>query len=192
MVKRVLVQKKDKVMNLVKKSYMTVSKRHLEVSDIEVNTPQQLQPLVSSIQSLINEVSLKIDREQDVLKPFLQSLPEEKLQELLELHKEKSSIYTEDKLVAMATIFLKELQHLDDIIGKSHHMKNQLIHCFIKAYASEYSNTSRSDACYDNEKFRADVKTAIGFRQGFRRSVEVASMQESETELQDEARCILM
>lgn len=191
--KRVLVQKKEKVMSLVKKSYTIVSKRHLETEDQEsIHVPSQIQSLSSSIHSLINEVSLKLDTEQEVLRPVLNTLPEEKLNALLEIHKEKSSTYTEDKMIATATIILGELEVLENIIGKSHQLKNQLIHCFIRAYAQEYSNTVRSEACYDNEKFRNDVKTALAFHQGFRRSMEVSSVPSQNDVSEQDTRCTLM
>ena len=192
MVKRVLIQKKDKTKALMKKSFeIAVKRRLLDEPDGTSSVPANFQVLFDPITNDINTVHQKLEREEEVLKPALNGLSEAKLKRLQEIHEKKSQTYTEEKILLMAEVFTPEMELMDNVIGKCQEVKVRLLQTFIRSYVQEYSKSDRPEAVYDNEKFVKDLENALCSQRGFRRSIEVSNTNEEQPE-QDTRSCVVM
>ncbi len=132
--------------------------------------PRELASLVSSLTATIDENIGKMNRGEDIIKPWIARLTDPQLDALHQVFGgAKSGGYSETKLFQVSGIMIKEIETLEKCLPVIQGLRMKLISMFVEAYAAEYSKEKGTVLQFNNDAFAKDVSDQIAYRKGLRR-----------------------
>ena len=141
----------------------------------EGELPVQLRSFIQPMEDFIKEASESIKSDETLIKNALYSLSDEQLEMIKDVFREKSSVLTEQKLVATAMIMIKELSVVHQLIPYLQNLKVRMLEVFVDAYSSEYHYSKSSSVIFNNDLFMSQVDAVINYRQGVKRATQLST-----------------
>eukprot|EP00438_Fugacium_kawagutii_P014338 Skav219415 [mRNA] locus=scaffold377:233731:234468:+ [translate_table: standard] len=181
----------DAVKKLCKKAFANASKR-LPTFETTNRMPENLRPFLDPIIAKVDEMKAQSLNGENVFSKALETLSDEKLQELSAIFEKSSGAFTEDKLIKASYTFLEELSILDESVEQIRKVQHSIISSFIETFAIKYHCLRSGEMVFNNARFANEVAETVVYRRGLRRASQSQNAQE-ETGNNDESRgCLIM
>ena len=117
----------------------------------------QLRSFIQPMEDFIKEASESIKSDETLIKNALYNLSDEQLEMIKDVFREKSQVMTEQKLVATATIMIKEPSVAHQFIPYLQNLKVRVLEVFVDAYTSEYHCSKPSSVIFNNDLVVSEV-----------------------------------
>ena len=184
-------------LDALKKSLKTLRARHLKEPEIEegASCPASVVSIIDPMLTKMTEVKTKVSSGEKILTPAIDALDDNQLKLLAAIYPEdemeRTSYYSEDRVVSSAYAMLKELDTLDRSMEYLRRTKNQLLETYMSAFISEFSVLKSGEMVFNNRIFKKLIYDTIKYRQGIRRGMEQPQEDLNVSDAQ-ERRCAIM
>ena len=185
----------EQVKKLAQKAIRKIEERHLEEADLQDRPcPRLMTDFVNSMNVKIGEVNNKANAGEPLLKQWMDTLPDDKIQALKDIYKESSGVYSEDRIYRSCYVLFEQMNEIEAGIQHLNHTKSELVKCFTRCFTNEFSKKASGggDLTFDNLAFRECLKNVESYRRGLRHSVERGSNSESNDDSDASGRCSVM
>ena len=187
--KPINLSKKQAVKALAERAKAYIKKKDKsDVKEPDFDLPREIVGFVAPIKEKLSAVSDDIKNDRPVIQKYLEKMSDYEIQEVkavFEIDKnERKKINTEDKLVSVAQVVLKDVKKIDAIIPHLLHLRECVIGSFVEAYSNEFSTNKGSDRVFSNEEFMRSIEHIVSYRKGLMRGSERTS-ESSEPSVQE-------